>query len=84
MGFDIDTGYIVAGCFVGIFLLILITWRSSRSPDAYLGGILSGIGLAVLAWMVGKTNEEKIETKAHQARVVSRFISGLKNLFIRK
>ena len=84
MIWNLDTGYIVAGCFVGIFLLIIATWRSSRSPDAYIGGILSGIGLAVLGWMVGRTNQEKIETAQYKYGVVKRFVDGLKNLFIRK
>lgn len=79
-----ETGYVVAGCFLLIALLVLVTWRASRSPDAYLGGILSGIGLALLGWMVARTNEEKIEKAQYQAGIISRFIGGLKNLFIRK
>lgn len=79
-----ETGDIVIWCFFGIFLLVFATWRSSRSPDSYLGGILSGIGLALLGLLVARTNEEKIETKAHQAKVISSFVGSLKNLFIRK
>lgn len=79
-----ETGDIVIWCFFGIFLLVFATWRSSRSPDAYFGGILSGIGLACLAWMVGRTNEEKIEKTQYQAGVLSRFISSLRCLFIKK
>lgn len=81
---DIDTGCVVAGCFILILLLVLATWRNSQSPNAYLGGILSGIGLALLAWMVGRTNEEKVESAKYKAGVLSKFIGGLKNLFIRK
>lgn len=83
---QIDGTYYIYGF---VLIIIVILWAGLSTKDkavreGWFFGIFGGIILSVMAYITGKANEGRIDTKKHQAMVLKNFINGLKNLFIRR